>query len=274
ASFRRIRGILFAITGVALLFAVSGAVWLARRVTLPVQTMARAARRMQEGVYTEAVQVASTDELGDLAAGFNAMQDAIADRERAIYRIAHYDGLTGLPNRGLLADRLRAALGSVERLTVVSIVPDRFDRMISTLGRRAGDEVIRLVSNLLGSQLRERQLLGHTSDLEFVLVLPGYDAEQTHEQVERVDGVLPAGGPAAGANLSLQATAGVACYPAHSRDAAELLRLASLARNEAQLQSEPAAVYSTEQEERAREQIRIVGDFPRALRNRELELCF
>src|SRR5690606_37353950 len=99
-------------------------------------------------------------------------------------------------------------------------------------------------------------------------------AEQTLEHVARLADLLRAGVPAAGANLSLQATAGVACYPAHSRDAAELLRLASLARNEAQLQSEPAAVYSTEQEERAREQIRIVGDFPRALRNRELELCF
>ncbi len=274
SSFRRIRGILFAITGVSLLFAVTGAFWLARRVTLPVQTMARAARRMQEGVYTEAVKVASTDELGDLAAGFNAMQDAIADRERAIYRIAHYDSLSGLPNRGLIGDRLRAALAGAERLTVVSLVPDRFDRMLSTLGRRAGDEVIALVANLLRSQLHDGQLLGHTGDQEFLLALPGYDVDRTIEHVARLADLLRAGLPASGVNLSLQATAGIASYPAHSRDAVELMRLASLARNEAQLQSEPVAVYSIEQEERARAQIRIVSDFPRALRNAELELCF
>jgi diguanylate cyclase (GGDEF)-like protein len=274
ASFRRIRGILFAITGASLLFAVSGAFWLARRVTQPVHTMARAARRMQEGIYTEPVTVASKDELGDLAAGFNAMQDAIADREQAIYRIAHYDGLTGLPNRKLLADQLREALQRVDRLTVVSLVPNRFERMISTLGRRAGDEVIALVASLLGNQLHDGQLLGHASDQEFVLVLPGYDIDQTVEHVVRLADLLRAGLRVSGANISLQATAGIASYPAHSRDAAELLRLASLARNEAQLQAEPVAVYSTEQEDRALEQIRIVGDFPRALRNRELELCF
>ncbi len=274
ASFHRIREILFAITGVSLLFAVSSAFWLANKVTRPVQTMARAARRMQEGVYTEAVNVRSSDELGDLAAGFNAMQEAIADRERAIYRIAHYDGLTGLPNRGLITDYLRDGLHAWKALTVVSLAPDRFDRMISTLGRGAGDEIIKFVAGLLRNHLREGQLLGHLGDHEFVLVLPGYDVEQTIDHVARLADLLRAGMPISGANISLQATAGIAACPGHSRNARELLRFASVARNEAQLQNEPVVVYSTDQENRALEQIRIVGDFPQALRNRELELCF
>ena len=41
-----------------------------------------AARRMREGVYTEEIDVRSSDELGELAGSFNAMQHAIADRER------------------------------------------------------------------------------------------------------------------------------------------------------------------------------------------------
>lgn len=274
ASFYRIREILLVIAGVSLLFAVSGAFWLARKVTRPVQTMARAARRMQEGVYTESVNVPSNDELGELAAGFNAMQEAIADRERAIFRIAHYDSLTGLPNRGLVSDQLRAAVKSTERLTVVSLVPNRFDRMISTLGRGAGDEIIKLVAGLLRNHLHDGQVLGHVSDQEFALVLPGYDVEQTIDHVARLADLLRVGVAVSGANISLQATAGIASYPAHSHDGRELLRFASVARNEAQLRHEPVVVYSTDQEERALEQIRTVGDFPRALRNGELELCF
>lgn len=274
ASYRRISGILIVITGISLLFAICGAVWLANRVTRPVHIIAQAARRMQQGIYTEAVTVSSTDEIGELAAGFNAMQEAIADRERAIFRIAHYDALTGLPNRGLIVDRLREVMDISARLTVVSLVPNRFSRMISTLGQRAGDEVIRLVANLLSNNLRENEVLGHLSDQEFVLILPGYHLEQTVDRVAHIADLLRAGITVSGANISLLITAGVASYPEHSKNAAELLRFASVARNEAQLRVEPTVIYSTEQEGRALEQIRIVGDFPGAIRNNELELAF
>jgi EAL domain-containing protein (putative c-di-GMP-specific phosphodiesterase class I) len=64
----------------------------------------------------------------------------------------------------------------------------------------------------------------------------------------------------------------VACYPEHSHDAAELCRRASSACSEAVARHETAAVYRLGQEDRALQQIRIVGDFPRALRDNELRL--
>jgi EAL domain-containing protein (putative c-di-GMP-specific phosphodiesterase class I) len=76
------------------------------------------------------------------------------------------------------------------------------------------------------------------------------------------------------ANISLQVTGGVACFPEHSHDAAELCRRASSARADALLHHETAGTYRLGQEDRALQQIRIVGDFPRALREGELRLHF
>jgi EAL domain-containing protein (putative c-di-GMP-specific phosphodiesterase class I) len=76
------------------------------------------------------------------------------------------------------------------------------------------------------------------------------------------------------ANVSLQATAGIACYPDHSRDAAELCRRASSARSDALIGHEAVAVYRLGQEDRSLQLIKIVGDFPHAIRNNELRLSF
>jgi EAL domain-containing protein (putative c-di-GMP-specific phosphodiesterase class I) len=66
----------------------------------------------------------------------------------------------------------------------------------------------------------------------------------------------------------------VACYPEHSQDAAELCRRASSARSAALARHETAAVYRLGQDDRSLQQIRIVGDFPRAVQNNELRLYF
>src|SRR6185295_13444887 len=127
ASYLRIRNILFAITGLSLLLAILGSFWLAKTITRPVQHLAEAARRMREGVYTEPIDVRTKDELGELAGGFNAMQHAIADRERRIFHQAHHDSLTGLPNRDLTIGLLRDSIQSSKKLSVVSIGLDRLN---------------------------------------------------------------------------------------------------------------------------------------------------
>ena len=67
---------------------------------------------MREGVYNEPINIRTVDEFGELAGSFNAMQEAIADRERRIVHQAHHDSLSGLPNRELVVGML---LGKVAR---------------------------------------------------------------------------------------------------------------------------------------------------------------
>lgn len=274
ASYRRVRDFLIVITGLSLLLAITGSFWLAKTVTRPVQDLAEAARRMREGVYNEPINIPTADEFGELAGSFNAMQEAIADRERRIFHQAHHDSLSGLPNRELVVGLLRDAIDSNKTMAVVSLGLDRFNGIVSSLGHRAGDEIIKLAAAALRSRLRDGELLGHLSAHEFVVGLPGRDAREAVEWIELQADALRAGVKASNANISLQISGGVACYPEHSQDAAELCRRASSARSEALTRHETASVYRLGQDDRSLQQIRIVGDFPRALRDGELRLYF
>jgi diguanylate cyclase (GGDEF)-like protein len=274
ASYRRIRNFLFAIIGASLLLAISGSFWLAKTVTRPVQDLAEAARRMREGVYNEPINIRTADEFGELAGSFNAMQEAIGDRERRIFHQAHHDSLSGLPNRELVVGLLREATARHEKYAVVSLGLDRFEGIVSSLGHRAGDEVIKHAAAALRGRVGEKEVLGHLSGHEFVVGLPGRDAREAVEWIELQADALRNGVRVSNANISLQVTGGVACYPEHSHDAAELCRRASSARAEALAHHERAAIYRLGQDDRSLLQIRIVGDFPRALREGELRLYF
>jgi diguanylate cyclase (GGDEF)-like protein len=273
-SYRSIRNILLVITSLSLVLAIAGSFWLAKTVTRPVHTLVAAARRMREGVYNEPIDVRSSDELGELAGSFNAMQQAIADRERHIFHQAHHDSLSGLPNRELFVGRLRDALETATTMSVVSIALDRFDGIVASLGHRAGDEAVRHAAGVLRERVSEGQILGHVGGQEFVIGLPGFDAQQATQWIDYQAALLRAGVRVDGANISLQTAAGIACFPEHSRDAAELCRRASSARADALARHETSAVYRLGQEDKALRLIRIVGDFPLALERDELRLAF
>jgi diguanylate cyclase (GGDEF)-like protein len=274
ASYRRVRNFLYVITGISLLLAITGSFWLAKTVTRPVQDLAEAARRMREGVYNEPINIPTADEFGELAGSFNAMQQAIADRERRIFHQAHHDSLSGLPNRELVVGLLREATDRHDKVAVVSVGLDRFNGIVSSLGHRAGDEVVKLAAAAFRARLGDADVVGHLSGHEFVIGLPGRDAREAVEWIEQQADALRGGVRVSNANISLQVTGGVACFPEHSQDAAELCRRASSARSEAAARHETAAVYRLGQEDRALQQMRIVGDFPRALRDNELRLYF
>jgi diguanylate cyclase (GGDEF)-like protein len=274
AAYRRIRNILLVITSLSLLLAVGGSFGVARMVTRPVQDLAAAARRMREGIYTQALDVVSTDELGDLAAGFNSMQHAIAERERQIVHIAHHDSLSGLPTRDLVVSELRTSMAANARLAVLNLALTRFDGIVSSLGHRTADDVIKLVAGVLRTTAGDAHLLGHINHQEFVVVMESYSIDQAKQFASRLVDALRAGVTVKGANISLQACVGIAVSPDHGTDAAELVRCAAIARNDAQQKHDVVGEYRVGQEDRALELIRMVGDFPRALANDELELNF
>jgi diguanylate cyclase (GGDEF)-like protein len=273
-SYRSIRNILLLITSLSILLAIGGSFWLANTVTQPVHKLVAAARRMREGVYDEDISVSSSDELGELAGSFNAMQQAIADRERHIFHQAHHDSLSGLPNRELFIGQLREALDGQKCACVVSLGLDRFDGIVSSLGHRAGDEVVKRAAGVLRERVGDALMLGQLSAHEFVIGLPGFDSQQATQWIDYQMNLLRAGVRIDGANISLQSTAGISSYPEHSRDPAQLCRYASSARADALARHEPSALYQLGQEDKSRRLVRIVGDFPLALERDELRLAF
>jgi EAL domain-containing protein (putative c-di-GMP-specific phosphodiesterase class I)/GGDEF domain-containing protein len=131
-----------ALIGLAILMA--GTWMLSRGLTRPITELDEAVHRLQDGEHAE-VEVTSADEIGRLAASFNAMAGDIRDRELRLTHMALHDQETGLPNRLWLE---REASQSSEGYVVLFGV-DRFEIMRNAIGY---DSMAQLVG-ALGSRL-------------------------------------------------------------------------------------------------------------------------
>jgi PAS domain S-box-containing protein len=91
-----------------------------------------------------------------------------------VYRLAHHDTLTGLPNRLMLYSRLDQVLASARRhgkgVALMIIDLDHFKNVNDSLGHLAGDELLRQVADRLRNSLRESDTLARVGGDEFVLL--------------------------------------------------------------------------------------------------------
>jgi diguanylate cyclase (GGDEF)-like protein len=150
--------------------------------------------------------------------------------ESLSYR-AHHDALTGLPNRLLLEDRLASAIRLAERdrtcCALLFIDLDGFKLVNDRFGHDAGDHVLRTVAQRLRQSVRRSDTVARLGGDEFVVLLPRVadlrHAEQARDKIRHQLRSAIAWGPHA---LAVGASVGVAAYPDHALDAAELLTMA------------------------------------------------
>lgn len=104
-----------------------------------------------------------------------------ASWEERLYHQAHYDGLTNLPNRALLKDRLEQAIGRACRnqstVGVLFLDLDRFKLINDTLGHAAGDSVLHNVADILISSVRSVDTVVRFGGDEFVIIIPDIDVK-------------------------------------------------------------------------------------------------
>lgn len=165
----------------------------------------------------------------------------IKERERQLERIVHYDVLTGLPNRVLLADRLQQALTHAARhkkmLAVASLDLDQFKKVNESYGQSAGDNLLIKMAKRLSRALREDDVLAHTGGDEFVFVL--FDLENIQASKAVTAKVMEAVAKTVRMeDITFQVTAsmGITFYPQpEDVDADQLLRQADQALYQAKL---------------------------------------
>jgi diguanylate cyclase (GGDEF)-like protein len=108
--------------------------------------------------------------------GWVTTLEDVTERRRAEERnehLAHYDALTGLPNRVLFQQQLEEALARInpgEQLAVLYIDIDEFKRVNDSLGHRIGDELLKSVAKSLGDCLDETDLIARLAGDEFAVV--------------------------------------------------------------------------------------------------------
>lgn len=158
----------------------------------------------------------------------------IKEHQRQLEYIAHYDALTGLPNRVLLADRLKQAIFHSHRqnaaLAVVYIDLDGFKAINDQYGHDTGDQLLVNIAHRLKATLREGDTIARIGGDEFIVVMTGLESTKTHELV--LHRLLEEAATPLMLNdhmLRVTASIGVTLYPQDASDADQLLRHADQA---------------------------------------------
>jgi diguanylate cyclase (GGDEF)-like protein len=144
---------------------------------------------------------------------------------------ATHDGLTGLPNRYLLQDRIEQAIRQATRektnVGVLFIDLDRLKEVNDTLGHQAGDELIRIVSQRLRRCLRTGDTVARIGGDEFVLLLPSLLTEGAIAQAKRrVLEATSASCQINGREVTTSCSVGASLFPRDGNDAEALLKRA------------------------------------------------
>ncbi len=189
------------------------------------------------------------------------------------------DALTGLPNRLLFHDRAEQAVLRARRqggrIAMMIIDLDRFKEVNDTLGHGSGDVMLLEIARRLRGALRESDTIARLGGDEFAVLLPGV---QGTEGAERVAAALSEAIAhpivVEGLSLDTEASIGIALFPDHGADVAELMQRADVAMYAAKAESLPFAFYGSEQDEYSPERLTLVTDLRRAMEQDELVLHY
>jgi diguanylate cyclase (GGDEF)-like protein len=278
APFKRISASFFWLTLAGLTMLVAGSLVIARSITRPVQRLAEAARRVQQGDYTRHVDVEHKDEIGQLAVSFNHMLDGILSREKEILRLAYEDGLTGLPNRAMFNEQLGQAVRTARRsgqpLSVLLLDMDRFKTINDTLGHPVGDQALREVGLRVRNALRDSDIVARLGGDEFAVLLATGSVENSRVVAEKIHKALEEPLVIDGQPMDMAASIGIARFPEHGEDSSALLRAADVAMYEAKRAKSRYAIYDPSHDVRRQEFLTLLGELRRAVEAGELVLHY
>ena len=234
--------------------------------------------------------------------GYTGILQDVTDRRQAedrIRQLAHFDALTGLPNRRQLIWRVERAIESARRggheVGLLLIDLDRFKVINDTLGHAAGDELLIEVGRRLRGTVRHSdqimegvleglgnrshrglEAVGRLGGDEFVALLPEVADERDAERVaQRVLDALREPIFVGGQECFVTASVGIAIYPRDGQSMADLLRNSDVAMYAVKSQGRNAsAVYSPQLAGHGKQKLELESALHKALERNEIVLHY
>ena len=241
-------------------------------------------RRKDGEIYAEMQTISVVRDKQGQARHFVALFSDITtskEHQRQLEHIAHFDALTNLPNRVLLADRLTQAMLQSQRrgllLAVVYLDLDGFKGINDAWGHDLGDQVLLGVATRMKDALREGDTLARIGGDEFVAVLADLpDTTACQPLLARLLEAAAEPTTVDGQRLQVSASLGVTFYPQPgTMDADQLQRQADQAMYQAKLAGKNRYhVFDAEQDRSARGHFESIEHIRWALHNAELVLYY
>lgn len=209
-------------------------------------------------------------------------QDVTAEKAASeqIQQLAHYDILTGLPNRVLFEDRLKHALARCQRnrtsLVLLYIDLDDFKKVNDSLGHAAGDTLLQIVSQRMQAILRQEDTLARLGGDEFAVIAERFDGDDPPLRIagKLIDSLIQSI-HLGHAEVFVGASIGCALFPHDGNDGPTLLRNADTAMYRAkQAGRNRCHLYSPDMSEQATRRLTLETALRHAIDRQELILHY
>jgi diguanylate cyclase (GGDEF)-like protein len=208
-----------------------------------------------------------------------------AEKEALLDYVAHYDNITGLPNRALfmeqLTHKIKEALHQHQVFALLLFDLDRFKDINDSYGHQIGDVLLRAVADNLRREIDESVSLSRIGGDEFALIVQGERSEEqlmllATEQAGLIAQVLNQP-MALRADLAVRVgvSIGICLFPFHAQSAARLMQFADAALYRAKADGKGRfAFYSDELTALARERVRQEANLKQAIFKQHLVLFY
>jgi diguanylate cyclase (GGDEF)-like protein/PAS domain S-box-containing protein len=201
-------------------------------------------------------------------------------KDEHIHTLAYRDGLTGLPNRRLLQDRLDHAIAVAKRgaqqVAVMFVGVDRFKAINDSLGHEIGDRLLQVIAERLKRSARDMDSICRWGGDEFVLVIENCrSAEEVRQVAEKI--VSSARGPAdlSVATMHASVSVGISLYPQDGDETTILLRNANAAMSAAKTAGRDTFhFFDGSMNTRMRRRLALENELRQAIERGELELLY
>ncbi|RZT11332.1 PAS domain S-box-containing protein/diguanylate cyclase (GGDEF) domain-containing protein [Duganella sp. CF402] len=202
------------------------------------------------------------------------------EAEQRLLKLAHFDTLTGLPNRSQFYDSLTHSLRQADEhkwsLAVLFLDVDRFKNINDTLGHTIGDELLRQFSSRLVDCLRVRDTIGRFGGDEFaaILMLPD-GAQNAIAVVDKIRDSLRRPFDLKGHEVTVTASIGIAVFPDDGAEPDTLIQYADTAMYRAKEAGRDAfRFFTAEMNAQSLARLDLENALRRAIENDEFVLHF
>ena len=252
-----------------------GSIWITQDIT--------ARKRVEQELVNaksqlEALVEQRTQQLSQTVA---ALEQKVAEQQAAeahIQRLALFDGLTGLPNRHLLADRASQAIDIARRndepVAVLFLDLDNFNNVNDSLGHRVGDSLLVQLASRLRGTVREQDTVARTGGDEFVLVLPLTDIAGAAHLATKLMALASAPFQVDQQELTVTPSMGIAMFPTDGDDFDTLCKCADAAMYRAKRDGRNAYRFFTSEMQAQSARLLLENALRRALERGQLSLHY
>ncbi len=207
-----------------------GSIWIAQDISA---RKATEAALVQASTELEQLVEARTVELRRTVQALEAKAAEQLEAQSRIRQLAHFDALTGLPNRLLLADRCANALRMAQRsqgsVALMFLDLDHFKTINDSLGHRVGDAVLVQLASRLRAVVREQDTISRLGGDEFIILMPDTHAAGAAQVAAKLLQMAQSPMLVEGHELAITPSIGIAIYPKDGADLDTLSKCADAA---------------------------------------------